>query len=226
MPNLQKMKFNEDIISRLECLERSVFNIGKSLEKNGIQVLSFEKKIRDLDDQESIALKSKDLYKKVIDLVYERNVGKIEETINLALNYIFFDKNYGSKIEVSDFRSKTIDIYLIDHSHNPPRKSNVKDGTGNGVRTVVSFVLLVYYLIRCGRKRFIIADEAYSAMSEEYVDKFFSFVSSLCKEKGLSIVLITHDPRFLIYADKRYNVLEGSVREVDFEQIKSLGEQE
>jgi len=207
------------VLQRYYLLSQGVKSLGAYVEANNIALKTLNKKQKDFDIQESLYNSSIEVFKKIVDEVYSRNLGEIQETLNIGLQYVFFDKNYGASIEVSDFKTKTIELYLLDRSVDPPRKSDMKDGVGNGVRSVVSFILLVFYLIRCGRKRLIFADEAYSAISETYVDKFFSFASSLCEKKGLTLVLITHDPRFLIYADKRYSVSDGKVLEI-LEDIK------
>lgn len=157
---------------------------------------------------------ARDVYRLAVEKVYTDSLGSVEETINAALRFIFHDKQYGAKLDVGDNRSKTVDLLLYDYGYDPPRIVDMKMGVGNGVRTVVSFILLVFYMVSMGRVPIIFADEAYSAISAEYVGKFFEFTSAMCKEKGAPLVLITHDMRFTPYADKRYTVNEGVVREI------------
>ena len=165
----------------------------------------------DLEKQSSLVESSREIYKKVVEEVYLKSIGKIEETLNDALKFIFNDKMYSIKIEIGDSRGKTIEFFLYDNEYEPPRIVNMKDGVGDGMRIVVSFVLLSFYLIASGRTPIIFIDEDYSGVSENYVDRFFSFVSSLCKARGVVLVMITHDHRFLGYADKRYQISEGNI---------------
>ena len=51
---------------------------------------------------------SREFYRKAVDMVYESSVGEIEHTINAALEYIFFDKNYKLKLDLGDKRSKSL----------------------------------------------------------------------------------------------------------------------
>jgi ABC-type lipoprotein export system ATPase subunit len=90
----------------------------------------------------------------------------------------------------------------------------MKHGIGNGVRNVVSFIYTSFYLISKGNAPIIFADEAYHGISESYLERFFTFVRSLCKARGIAFILITHDNRFLSYADKRYIVSEGDIVQV------------
>ena len=89
---------------------------------------------------------------------------------------------------------------------------NLKRGTGMGVKTVISAILQMYYL-QCKGSKILMLDEKYSAVSEEYVPAFFEFLSKLCESLQFRIILITHDKRFLQYADKTYRIDKGVVNE-------------
>jgi ABC-type lipoprotein export system ATPase subunit len=84
----------------------------------------------------------------------------------------------------------------------------LKDGVGQGVRTIISFILKAYYLINKDSK-LLFLDEKYSALSDHYVPRFFEFMKKMADERGMILVLITHDTRFSEYADKTYLVNDG-----------------
>ena len=58
-------------------------------------------------------------------------------------------------------------------------------------------------------------DEKYSALSEHYVPRFFEFLKKMAEEKGMIVVLITHDTRFMDYADNIYMVNMGNVTKIE-----------
>lgn len=159
---------------------------------------------------------SKEFYVRAVDIVYERSIGEIENVINSALSFVFFDKIYKVKLELDFTRGKkSVRIVLFDCSKpEDPIEVDMKDGVGQGVRTLVSFVLHSYYIISRGAYPVLFLDESYSYLSEQYVDRFFEFVKGLCNSKGFHVVLVTHDNRFWNYADKRYNVVDGVVKEI------------
>lgn len=208
---MKTLDFKRDLLFLVQRLT----NVGNDISLNEAKLIKYTEQAKECQNRIELAKKSKEVYKTVVDEVYRRSMGEIEEVLNMALQYIFFDKNYSVKIEIGDFKGKTVDIMLYDHEFTPPRIVDTKNGVGNGVRTVISFVLLSYYLISLARKPFIFSDEAYSGISEAYVDRYFSFISSLCEKKGLKFVLITHDERFLIYGNKKYLVSEGVVKEIE-----------
>lgn len=206
-----------EIERSLLFLVQRIKSLSQDIENSESRIVFLEKNISVARGKISKIEAAKTSYKIAVEKVYADSLGSVEETINAALRFIFHDKKYSSKLEVGDNRSKTLDLILYDYGYDPPRIVDMKMGVGNGVRTVVSFILLVYYMVSMGRVPLIFADEAYSAISAEYVGKFFEFVSSICKEKGSPLVLITHDLRFTPYADKRYSVNEGVVREITHE---------
>ena len=199
--------FEREVIFQAQRLK----DVGRELSSSERKIVQYEKDIVQCGERVALAKKSQQIYKSAVDEVYRRSLGEVEEVVNMALQYVFFDKNYSVSIEIGDVRSKTIDILFYDNDTDPPIVMDSKTGVGNGIRTVESFVLLTYYLISTNIYPFIFADEAYSGVSEAYVDRYFSFVDSLCKKKGLKFGLITHDQRFLIYGNNQYSVSDGNV---------------
>ncbi len=53
-----------------------------------------------------------------------------------------------------------------------------------------------------------------------YVDTFMDFIKTLCSETGLSIVLITHDNKFIQYGDRIYTADKGAftLKELEYEE--------
>ena len=54
-------------------------------------------------------------------------------------------------------------------------------------------------------------DEAYSNISKNYISDFFDFLSKLCEKLQFTLILITHDERFIEYADRVYEISNGYV---------------
>ena len=179
--------------------------------KNELDLLSNKQKNEKMLGE--IAL-SREFYKKAIDVVYQSSINKIEETVNAALEFIFYDESYRIRFELGDKHGKSLDFVLVDMSEEVPKIIDMRDGVGNGIRTVVSFVLHVFYLISKRMKPFIFIDEGYHGVSELYLDRFFTFIQALCEEKGVILVIISHGENMATYANKFYRVNKGIVKEV------------
>ena len=172
-----------------------------------------EKNIKKQEEYLKFINTSKEYYVKAIDIMYEESIGALKETLNSALRYIVYDKNYNCNLILDDKRgAKTLELTLVDLDED--FEVDLKDGAGQGIRTIISFILKAYYLINKG-SRVLFLDEKYSALSKHYVPRFFEFLKKMAEEKGMIVVLITHDTRFMDYADNIYMVNMGNVTKIE-----------
>lgn len=189
-----------------------------------LQLKDTENEINDFDNKIKFIEETKQYYIKAVDIMYEESIGALKDTLNTALQYIMFDKNYACNLTLEDKRgTKNLYISLIDLDCDNA-EVDVKDGVGQGVRTIISFVLKFYYLINQGSK-ILFLDEKYSNLSAHYLSNMFEFMRKLCEEKGIIVVMITHDARFMDYADKTYLINDGNVSEATGDtQVEQLKE--
>lgn len=152
-------------------------------------------------------VESEEYYKKAVDLIYEQSVGELNTTMNAALSYVFYDRNFKLNIELSDKRGKS----LVFNAYNGDALSSLKAGMGMGINCAISAILHLYFL-NCKGKKVLMLDEAYSNISVDYVDQFYDFFYKMVHKLGFRVILITHDPRFLKYGDKTYTINCGEVK--------------
>ena len=154
---------------------------------------------------------AKEKYTIVVNDLYEESIGALKETLNTALKYIMFDKNYSANLVLEDNRgSKTLSISLVDDDDG--FEVDLKDGVGQGVRTIISFVLKSYYLLNQNSK-VLFLDEKYSALSSHYVPRFYEFMGRFCEENDFIIVMISHIDNQIEHADKVYYINDGTISE-------------
>ena len=154
---------------------------------------------------------AKEKYTIAVNELYEESIVALKDTLNTALKYVFFDKNYSANLELEDNRSsKSLSISLVDDDDG--FEVDIKDGVGQGVRTVISFVLKSYYLLNQNSK-VLFLDEKYSALSAHYVPKFYDFVQRFCEENDFIIVMISHIDNQIERADRIYYINDGVITE-------------
>ena len=154
---------------------------------------------------------AKDKYALAVNELYKESVENLSNTLNAALQYIFYDKNYKAKLILEDKRGvKSLSIMLVDEDDG--LEVDLKDGVGNGVRTVISFVLKSYYLLNQNSK-VLFLDEKYSALSIHYVPRFFEFIDKFCEDNDFIIVMISHIDNQIEHADKVYYLNDGVITE-------------
>jgi DNA repair exonuclease SbcCD ATPase subunit len=167
-----------------------------------------ENKIAQLDKTITLIAEAREYWRKAIDIAYERSIGELNERLNSAIKYIYFDRDFTVELTLEDKRGKSLLILLKDEEGN---EVSLKDGTGMGVRTIISVILHMYYLNAKG-SHVLLVDEKYSYLSESYIPKFFEFLTRLCVAMDFKLIVITHDPRFFDYANKKIRVVSGEVK--------------
>jgi len=195
-------------LEELQKIKYKLETLNKTREFNAQKAAQLNSQLADETNRMSFILEAREYYRKAVDIVYERSIVELKEVLNSALSYVFYDEDYKVDIELTDKRGKSLNIRLYQND----KPVNLKRGTGMGVKTVISAVLHMYYL-QCKNSKILMLDEAYSAVSVEYIDRFFEFLHQMCEKLGFKIILITHDERMLKYGDKKYRIDKGVVSE-------------
>ena len=154
---------------------------------------------------------AKEKYQVAVNELYEESIVALQNTLNAALKYIMYDKNYSAKLILEDTRgTKSLSIVLVDEDDG--FEVDLKDGVGQGVRTIISFVLKSYYLLNQNSK-VLFLDEKYSALSAHYVPRFYEFIEKFCEDNDFIIVMISHIDNQIEHADKIYYLNDGVISE-------------
>lgn len=196
------------MLQELQKIKYKLETLHKTKEYNLQQISDLNIQVGKVTNDLTFVINEREYYRKAVDIVYEKSVKELRDVLNLALSEIFFDEDYKVEIELTDKRGKSLNIRMFQNG----KPVNLKRGTGMGIKTVVSAVLHMYYL-QCKNSKILMLDEVYSAVSKEYVDRFFGFLHKMCDKLGFKIIMITHDERFLKYGDKTYIVDKGVVSE-------------
>ena len=191
------LKSSTNLLNKEELIENSCNNITAEI-KEKEQYLTFIKG-------------AKEKYQVAVNELYEESIVALQETLNVALKYVMYDKNYSAKLVLEDKRgTKSLSILLVDEDTG--LEIDLKDGVGQGVRTIISFVLKSYYLLNQSSK-VLFLDEKYSALSSHYVPRFYDFVEKFCEDNDFIIVMISHIDNQIEHADKVYYLNDGVITE-------------
>ena len=151
--------------------------------------------------------------KEIIDLLSRTHIDHLEKLLNSAVSTIFFDKNYSIRFEVSEYRnSNCLSINLIETLDDGTEiVTDIKDN-GFGIKTIVGFILQIYFILYHKLSPILFVDEGFSSLSDQYIPYLRSLLNSLKEEYNFIFVLIAHDPRFIQIADLIYEVKDGEVK--------------
>lgn len=199
------------IIDSLEYTIKSCENLLNKEEVIQSNIKSTEAEIKEKEEYLKFLKGAKDKYAIAVNELYEDSIGALKDTLNVALKYIMFDKNYSANLVLEDKGgNKTLSLLLVDEDNG--FEVDLKDGVGQGVRTILSFVLKSYYLLNQNSK-VLLLDEKYSALSSHYVPRFYEFMKEFCKKNDFIIVMISHIDSQIEHADRLYYINDGTITE-------------
>jgi len=189
-----------DKISRLEGVRSKYLRDESSLEDE----------IKKIEHQMSVLEQASEAIKTILQALIHEDKESIRAIITEGLQAIFEDQDLSLKIDSSIKRGKVnIDFLLTDGMKGI--EGDVLDSFGGGVANIVSLLFRFIASMKLKLYPFLALDESLGNVSEEYIDNAGSFLKSLCKKTQFDVLLVTHQPKFLSFADTAYaGDLDGS----------------
>lgn len=198
-----------DLLIKYRGIQTSIETTKKSID-------DINCKIKDLECEKHTLKNCKPIIDDIINKFSDSLLRKLESLLTIALKKIFYDRNYSVQIRTIDKRnSKCVELFLNDNGNLIPIKNSCVAG---GILVVIATVIQCFYIINLPNvANALFLDEQLGQVSAQYIDNFIEFIKTLCSETGLSIVLITHDNKFMKYGDRVYMADKGkfTLKEAD-----------
>lgn len=181
--------------------------IQSSIENTKHSIKDIDSKLIELESERDTLKLCKPIIDDIISKFSDSLLRKLENLISLGLKQIFYDRNYSISIKVVEKRnSKCVELLLNDDGNYIPVKDSSVAG---GILVVIASIIQIFYIINIDVAKYLFLDEQFSQISEQYIDNFMEFIHELCNDTGLSIILITHDNKFIKYGDRIYLANHG-----------------
>lgn len=151
--------------------------------------------------------------------VEERNDKQISQLRNEMVGFVFQDFNLISTMNVGDNvrlpllyngyttrKTKELvetaldDVGLLNKIHHFPHELS----GGQKQRVAIARALI-------NQPKFIIADEPTGALDTKTSDVIMEILARLNQEKGVTVVMVTHDPSLQQYASRRVRIVDGVI---------------
>lgn len=86
-------------------------------------------------------------------------------------------------------------------------ETSILNARGGGVAAVAGFLLRVVMLMLAqNTRRVLFLDESFAQVSVEYEERLAQFISELCNNANLQVILVTHSTAYFDSADRAFNV--------------------
>jgi chromosome segregation ATPase len=180
-------KLNELLITR-----KQIANNQKNLEEE----------INRLELEEDTLEKVANLFKHLLDVLLDKKKKDIEHLVTYGLKSVIDDQDLKFHIDIEPKYNSIHTTFRTEHVG--VTDGDVIDNFGGGIVNIESFLLRIITLFQCKLSPYLILDESFSNLSEDYVENCSKLLKSLCEQLGLTIFLVTHQPIMLSHADKVY----------------------
>ena len=166
--------------------------------------------LKDLISKEASYEKAVDLMKKIIEGMSQSQINHLESLINSALETIFFDRKYFVELQITELRNtNNLKIVLNEITDDGQLLKTDLNDNGYGVKSIIGFVLQIYYILYYHQYPIMFMDEAMTQLSKQYLPYFKSLINDLAEKYGFIFVLVTHDTDIMNLSDRTYFVDKG-----------------
>lgn len=196
-----------DIESRVTEKYIKYRSLQDSLARNATSLEESKHELESYKSYYDLLTRAKPVLDDIVDRFSETAIRRLENLLCLGVKKIFSDRDYAIKIKVSDKRNnRCAELFLLENENEFPLKDSM---VGGGVLVVVGFLIQCFYVSNLPVQKTVFLDEAFTQISDEYLDTFMQFIKGLANRIGLSVILITHDKRFVEFGDRVYTVNKG-----------------
>jgi DNA repair exonuclease SbcCD ATPase subunit len=168
------------------------------------KITSLETEIAALDTEAHLLAHVNAAFDQLIDLTTKESMGSVEQLVTYGLQHVFTDLGLRFRLQIDTKRgTQCVEPRLIDGTVDAP----ILDAFGGGPAAVVSFLLRLLVCRRLGLAPVLLLDEPFSFLSAQYVTPLAKLLRELADAAGVTLVLVTHDDRYLAHATRAYRAV-------------------
>lgn len=196
----------------IEALTRAVNQASRSLEREIGEAKALAKRAKSDYAEAEAAEARADALEKVVgflnsfaDTRQAEVQQKVEALVTHGLQTVFDDSLTFHVI--SETKARRVETRFVVRSQMGEQvvETSILDARGGGVAAVAGFLLrLIVLLLRPGVRPFMVLDESFGQLSNEYEPRLADFLKELSEKTPVQMLLITHSPEFEAVADRAY----------------------
>ena len=180
--------------------------------------------LAELEDEHEVLAKSSQALKRLLEDMAKENLESIDKVITEGLRRVFHDQvDITFKSELVDSRNQ---LQINFRTEQGPASGKAMDSFGASVTVVESLLLRILVVLKMGLAPVLLLDESLAQVSDDYVEPLGRLLNSLCKDLGLTILLVTHQQGFQETADVVYRAdsrEDATVRTLLLKKVKDNG---
>lgn len=166
---------------------------------------SLESQIAGLKDEIELLSKTSAVLKHLLDVMVKDEISRMAGLVTYGLKAIFDDQNL-SFVPVITKKNDKVNIEFKTENNGVRGDFG---SFGGSVAVIESFLLRVLCMLKLKLARFMVLDETFASVGEEYIPNTSKLVNELSKKTGLDVLLVTHQKEFQNSAQRIYRVKEA-----------------
>lgn len=162
---------------------------------------TLSKEVDALNSERELLEKTSQVLKHLADKMVKSDLSSMDALVSYGLNTVFPHRDVCFQSNVIERGSKIwIELNTISNGEvdDPNDKSSIQ--------VVESFILRILCMLKLKKFRFLYMDETFSAVGNDYIESLSKLIMELCRKLKLTVLLVTHNPSFLEYADNTYRI--------------------
>lgn len=202
----------------LESLTKRAATVRQALSVRQGEAASLARQYRELQAEAAVLAATRETADRVSGVLSsigsERDAAaraQVEALVTSGLQAIFEESLSFHLVESTSRQTPQIDFLI--KTHLPDGSSfdtDVLSARGGGLAAVVGLLLRVVLILltRSTAKKapdVLVLDETLAHLSREYLDAAGQFLRTLVNQTGLQILMVTHQPELVEFADKVYH---------------------
>lgn len=161
--------------------------------------------LKTLKTEVDLHVKASAILKHLLDMKVKNDVSKMAGLITYGLKTVFEDQKLSFIPNITK-KNEKINIEL--NTENDGIEGEF-DSIGGSVAVIESFLLRLLCILKLGLAKFLLLDETFAAVGEEYIPNTSRLIAELSEKLNMDILLVTHQKDFQNYAKNVYKVKES-----------------
>lgn len=171
------------------------------------RALELKKELDFNKSQQEITLQARDLLNSVSETMFEQSLKAIETLVTEGLQKVLRDSSLQLSLTKVIRRNRVeVDVTICSTYGTSYVETDVLSARGGGLAAVVGFMVRLVLLIASGNRKFLILDETFAHLSEEFEPLMAEMLADLSDRLGVQILMVTHSDAYIESADRVYHV--------------------
>lgn len=183
------------------------------------QVTRLTEQVRERQERQVTYAQVAEVFKTYAEAEHDALRGRIETLVTHGLRTVF-DEDMAFKLTPGHERGQaTIRFTIVTPEAG---ETDLAEARGGGLVSIVGFLLRLTLIVLdpSGARRFLMLDETFGMLSEQYQEPMSRLLRQLVDEAGLQVVLVTHQDEIAAHADLVYRFEHDGKQTV----VRRLGE--